>query len=55
MLAEAPEKCKMFYIDPEPAPILGKYTMKTVTYLKYGGAEGMAKFIEKLNAEAAIV
>jgi NAD-dependent deacetylase len=49
MLAEAKDDCKVFYIDPEPAPILGKYTMKTVTYMKYGGAEGMAKFIEKLN------
>ena len=51
MLAEASDECKLFYIDPEPAMILGHYTMKTVSYLKYGGSEGMAKFIEKLNAE----
>ena len=49
MLAMAPDKCKIFYIDPQPSPILGKYTMKTVTHMKYGGSEGMAKFIEKLN------
>jgi len=55
MLAEAPEKCKMYYIDPEPSEILARYTMKTVTNMKYGGSEGMAKFIEKLNAEAATV
>lgn len=55
MLAVAPDHCKVFYIDPTPAPILGKYTMKTVTYLKYGGSEGMAKLIETLKAEAATV
>lgn len=55
MLAEAPEKCQMFYIDPEPSEILARYTMKTVTNMKYGGSEGMAKFIEKLNAEAETV
>ena len=49
MLAEAKDDCKVFYIDPEPAPILGKYTGKSVTYMKYGGSEGMVKFIEKLN------
>lgn len=49
MLSEAKDSCKVFYIDPEPAPILGRYTMKTVTYLKYGASEGMAKFIERLN------
>lgn len=50
MLAEAKDDCKVVYIDPEPAPILGKYTGKAVTYLRYGGAEGMARFIEKLEA-----
>lgn len=50
MLAEASEECKVVYIDPEPAPILGKYTGRTVHYMKYGGSEGMAKFIEKLQA-----
>lgn len=55
MLAEAGDNCKVFYIDPEPAPILGKYTGKAVTYMKYGGAEGMTKFIEKLNAETETV
>jgi NAD-dependent deacetylase len=55
MLAEAPENCKVFYIEPEPSEILARYTMKTVTNMKYGGSEGMAKFIEKLNAEAATV
>lgn len=51
MLAEAPDNCQVFYIDPEPSEILGRYTMKTVTNMKYGGSEGMAKFIEKLNAD----
>lgn len=51
MLAEASDDCKVFYIDPEPSEILARYTMKTVTNMKYGGSEGMAKFIEKLNNE----
>jgi NAD-dependent deacetylase len=55
MLADASDDCKVFYIDPEPSEILARYTMKTVTNMKYGGSEGMAKFIEKLNAEAATV
>lgn len=51
MLAEAKSDCKIFYVDPEPAPILGKYTSNTVTYLKLGGAEGMARVIEILNTK----
>jgi NAD-dependent deacetylase len=51
MLAEASDDCKVFYIDPEPSEILARYTMKTVTNMKYGGSEGMAKFIEKLKNE----
>lgn len=55
MLSEASDKCKVYYIDPEPSEILGRYIGKTVTNMKYGGSEGMARFIEKLNAEAATV
>lgn len=51
MLAATKKECKLFYIDPEPSMILGKYAMKDVTYMKYGGAEGMTKFIEKLKNE----
>jgi NAD-dependent deacetylase len=49
MLAEAGDNCKIIYIDPEPSIVLPNYVKKSVTYLKYGGAEGMAKFIEKLK------
>lgn len=55
MLAEASDDCKVFYIDPEPSEILAKYTNMPVTLMKYGGAEGMTKFIEKLNAEKETV
>jgi NAD-dependent deacetylase len=55
MLAASKKDCKIFYIDPAPSDILAKYVMKPVTLMKYGGAEGMAKFIEKLKAEPATV
>jgi len=55
MLAEASNDCKVFYIDPEPSEILAKYTNMPVTLMKYGGAEGMTKFIEKLNSEKETV
>jgi NAD-dependent deacetylase len=55
MLAEASDDCKVFYIDPEPSEILAKYTNIPVTLMKYGGAEGMTKFIEKLNDEKETV
>jgi len=51
MLAEASNDCEVFYIDPEPSQMLGWYTKKTVNLMKYGGAEGMAKFIEKIKTE----
>jgi NAD-dependent deacetylase len=51
MLASSKKECKIFYVDPDPSMILGKYVMKDVTYMKYGGAEGMTKLIEKIKKE----
>lgn len=54
MLAEAKDDCKVMYIDPEPSELLGRYIMKPVTLMKYGGAEGMARLIAKLKKTEAV-
>jgi NAD-dependent deacetylase len=49
LLGEAPDKCKTYFIDPQPPMILEKYGLRNITYMKYGGSEGMTKLVEKLK------
>ncbi len=49
MLVEADRKtCKVVYIDPEPSTYMDKHRYD-ITYIRKGGSEGMAEFIEKLK------